>query len=425
MSLEPSIYYLSIGREIKIEKERDQVYQKLRFLGLKDYREIEVEYQNGRKVYLALSPNSFIELDNKRILYLDCYPTRLLEYFHKTLSLISIEAFLKTLNDLGGFFSGFIVDEERVLFFRDHVGSIPIVFKIEDGSIASAPFSRILEGGEHIPPGRIVEWKNSSLKIYKWYSRKRSSGDYIGELSDRLHQSVSNNILEDSTIAFSGGLDSLLLTYIALKIEKKFTCITVGTSDAVDLEWAEEAASTLGLDLRKIILSNDLVKEVVGFLSPRLPRKTIMDLSLASIFYIVASNSVREVVISGQGADELFGGYYKYFEMAYQKGLKYVEGRMLRDLLMLHKTNIERDYSACSLVGKRFVMPYLDRSVYDLAISIPVEVKLVGEDRVIRKLILKKVAKLLGIPEKLVERPKKAAQYSSNIQKSIKKVVGV
>ncbi|MEN2974610.1 MAG: asparagine synthase-related protein [Candidatus Caldarchaeales archaeon] len=422
MSLEPSLFYLFIGRERKLEEELSRVYERLRLFRLKDYREVVIEWGDGLNLYLASSPTSCMMVEDKKVFYIDCYPIELSNLFQNILFNSSVKVFSMVLDNLDGFFSGFIIDKDRVLFFRDHVGAIPIILKIDDRCLTSSSFSSVIGGGEHIPPGRIVEWKDNSLKVYRWYNRKLSFKDYIRDLSDILPHSTSKYILEDSTIAFSGGLDSILLAYSALKIGRKFTCITVGTPDSVDLEWAEEAASMLGIKLKKITLNRSLVEELVNFLSPHLLKPSLMDLSLASIFYIVALNSLGDLVVSGQGADELFGGYYKYLKMASQKGLRYVEGCMMRDLLMLHKTNIERDYLACTLAGKRFITPYLSRHLYDLATSIPIESKLIEEGKIIRKLVLKKVARSMGVPEKLVERPKKAAQYSSGVLKLLRRI---
>jgi asparagine synthase (glutamine-hydrolysing) len=89
----------------------------------------------------------------------------------------------------------------------------------------------------------------------------------------------------------------------------------------------------------------------------------------------------------------------------------------MKDILELHKTNIERDYLAVATTGKRLIQPYLAKKIYELALSTPVNLKISLEDESGRKIILRRVGGMLGLQDQLIWKPKKALQYSSKVQK--------
>ena len=84
--------------------------------------------------------------------------------------------------------------------------------------------------------------------------------------------------------------------------------------------------------------------------------------------------------------------------------------------------NLERDELATALAGSQLVAPYLARSIYELACSMGLELKLRKiNGKIVRKWILREAAERLGVPAEIVQRSKKAAQYSSGIQKKLKR----
>lgn len=420
--LRPSIFYLSVSPGVAGER-REALRGMMRSIGFERLEEEAAEWGGGREVLLISSECRHVMREGGRLVYLDCYPPDISNRLPGASLPDRIHDLAATLDGLDGFFAGVIVERGRVVIFRDHVGAIPIVVELGAGGLEAASFSSMLVGGRHAPPGRIIVWDGSSLKIYRWRRRREVSGNMVEELASKLTEAVSRHLPEGSVLAFSGGLDSVVLAYLASKTGKRITCVTVATEGALDLSWAEESAYTLGVDLKKIVVPPDRLEELAALFLRRLLRPSLMDLSLASLFYMVASSVRGEVVVSGQGADEMFGGYHKYVVAYGQRGPKYVEGIMARDLLRIHETNIERDYLACCMSGKRLVLPYLSRPLYDMAASIPAEYKFLQDGKLVGKALLRAAAKRLGVPETLVERPKKAAQYSSNIQRHIERIV--
>ncbi|MEM4668005.1 MAG: asparagine synthase-related protein [Nitrososphaerota archaeon] len=423
MKTRPGIYYIDLSWRGCEEKFTEEPPSKL-ICSILETRleEVTLDSRNYRCSVYA-SRENIIEQSSDRFFYVDCYPPDLVEVFQEISRDISVESLKQVLEDIDGFFTGFIIEKERILFFRDHVGCIPANYMLSNKSFKSSTFSRILRNSMSIPPGRIMEIFKNSFKIEKWYKTKIDRGGDVDFLKNVLVESVSRYIPEKCTVAFSGGLDSVLIAYIASRIGKNILCVSVGVEGSLDLEWSEEAAELLGLNLKKVIVNREMIEECVKHFIDFIPRISLMDLSLATLIYIVALNCVGDIVVSGQGADELFGGYYKYAKNLQEKGEKALQGIMMKDILDLHKTNIERDYVSCMLLGKRFVQPYLSRKVYDTALRTPLKQKILKSNGIVRKYVLRKVGEVLGLPEKLVWREKKAAQYSSGIQKIISKQI--
>ena len=217
-------------------------------------------------------------------------------------------------------------------------------------------------------------------------------------------------------VAFSGGLDSSVLTACAVKRVEVVAC-TAFSQGSRDQVKAREAASALGVELVATELRKENVSEALRTLElPFAP--TLMDRSLWCLYRIV-SRSAHEagvrVMLLGQLADELFGGYAKYAEALRTGGGEAASSMMESDVQEYAGRGRVRDVGACgSWVEPRF--PFEAKDLADFASSLPVSVKL--RDGV-RKAVLKRAATMLGVPETLAAAGKKAAQYSSGVQKLV------
>jgi asparagine synthase (glutamine-hydrolysing) len=115
----------------------------------------------------------------------------------------------------------------------------------------------------------------------------------------------------------------------------------------------------------------------------------------------------------GQLADELFGGYAKYERKLLEDGRDSAAKLMIDDVAGCGARGFVRDEAACSRwLEPRF--PFADARVAGFGLRLPVELKI---RRGVRKAVLREAALRLGVPGELVNKPKKAAQYSSGIMK--------
>ncbi|HUH82357.1 MAG TPA: asparagine synthase C-terminal domain-containing protein [Nitrososphaerales archaeon] len=217
-------------------------------------------------------------------------------------------------------------------------------------------------------------------------------------------------------VAFSGGLDSSILATCAAKEAEVVAC-TAYSEGARDQATAREAASAMGIELVATELTKEDAADGLGRIElPFVP--TLMDRSLWCLYSVVARSAKEagaEVMLLGQLADELFGGYAKYAEALKAKGPDAATSMMEADVREYAKRGRVRDVAACCRwVEPRF--PFEAPGLTQFAMGLPVQFKI--RDGV-RKAVLRRAAAILGVPEAQAGAEKKAAQYSSGVQKLV------
>lgn len=240
---------------------------------------------------------------------------------------------------------------------------------------------------------------------------------YIEDLMSSLSSSVAHSIKEADEIGilFSGGLDSSLIALLAKKAEEaKITLYTVGTPGSHDMSNGQRAAQLMGLKWIKIEIPPEQITKVIPKLAKIIGSHHPVKISFELPMFFAMANIKEELIISGQGADELFGGYARYLKMEKEE----LMAALKRDIDLLITKNIEMEFALAQHFNKILKLPYLQEDVVRIANEIPIDYKVKNGER---KIILKKVALKLGLPEKIVNQDKKAAQYSSGVIKELRK----
>ena len=224
------------------------------------------------------------------------------------------------------------------------------------------------------------------------------------------------SIKQPAAISFSGGLDSSVVAAIAMK-RMKLTGYSVGIAGSYDLVNAEKSANALGLELKKIELSEAEVLGRVPTVKKLTGLEDRLNVSIAIPLYDSCSAAAGDgfgTILCGQGADELFAGYARYEKM----GKKELELALEKDFLALENGGWKRDLSIAKAAGIALVSPFMDTRVSDFARSLPVELKYDGKER---KLVLRTAARLLGLDGAISGQKKKAMQYGSGVAKVLEK----
>lgn len=230
-------------------------------------------------------------------------------------------------------------------------------------------------------------------------------------LSNALRDSIRICVGDSKMVAvsYSGGVDSAIVEALAAELAevKRYTCAVRGSKDFVEHVYSSGVESR---ERRMIELSPTdvcrLVRETGRVLTTVDPTTIAYTLPIVSVLHAAE----EEVVLTGSGADELFGGYAKYMGSDDPRGL------MSADLAkMLKETETLRAYATS--LKKRLETPFTGAEVAVVAREIPLELKISATER---KAALREFARSLSIPAH--NRPKKAAQYSSGVLKEMRRL---
>ncbi|NJE47417.1 asparagine synthase (glutamine-hydrolyzing) [Thermococcus sp. GR7] len=343
---------------------------------------------------------------------------RLLEYLlEKGLNVET--AVKKAMSMLEGDYAVAFSDGRRIYLFRDPVGVRPLYYS-PNGFFASEKKVLWAIGERAIPvqPGELILLSREGVQRRKLFSilelKRMVFSEERAKLSliRTLTHAVRVRVEKRTGILFSGGLDSSLIALTASRYSD-VVLYTAGAEGSQDLEWARKVSEELGLPLREYVFDLDDVKEAVPKVAFAIEESNPMNLAIGIPLYF-ATKLAREdgckLLLSGQGADELFGGYAKYLERP---------ELMESDLLEIGEKNLVRDDKIAMLNSVEGRVPFLDLAVISTAFNTPPEAKI---RKGIRKAILREVAVELGLPKWIAERDKKAAQYGSGAQKLLKKL---
>ncbi|MBW9219932.1 asparagine synthase (glutamine-hydrolyzing) [Methanothermococcus sp. SCGC AD-155-N22] len=254
---------------------------------------------------------------------------------------------------------------------------------------------------------------------YKNGDNTRDYDIYKREVEEALWDSVIKRVrgLDKVGIIFSGGVDSTLVA----KMSSEYCDVvlyTSGLEGSEDVEYAERVAEDLGLKLKKKVIDRDEYEEYLLKVAYAIDEIDLMKLSVGVPIYVASEMAKRDgikVVLSGQGADELFAGYKRYQRILITKGEEELKRVLYRDVMNIHRVNLERDDHCTMANSVELRVPFLDKSLVEVALSLPVQYKVNERER---KIILRDIAKKY-IPEYVAYRPKKAAQYGSGSEKMI------
>lgn len=381
-------------------------------------------------------------------------------------------ALVKTLEYLDGDYAFAVYDGKDLAVLRDPVGVKPLYFGENQAkntfafaSERKALWNVGIDKVETLPPGymlynfRLVKLgerlklghkldfnlnrslKSKSVKDKSLKSRSLQSkplnnnsmkdNSLKNELKYQLKESLINSVekrvkgLSKVGLMFSGGVDSTLLSRISDDLGVETVLYSVGHKDSVDLKFARKTAVDMGLPIHLQTVEVDDVKNYLSLVLNAIEEFNLMKLGVGMPAYIAAEmahNDGIKVMLSGQGADELFAGYHRYLKFYHQRG-EHAQEDLKEDILNLYRVNLQRDDAVTMANSVELRVPYLDLDIINIAMDIPIKYKINAENDPLRKCILREVASDLGVPEEIVKRPKKAAQYGSGIHKMLVKKV--
>ncbi len=343
------------------------------------------------------------------------------------------------IDELNGIFGFAIYDSKRREYFvaRDHMGIIPLYMGWDKfGTFYVGSELKALEGIcnkiEVFPPGHYLYSGEGELK--RWYSRDwmdydavKENETSIQEIREALEAAVHRQLMSDVPygVLLSGGLDSSVTSAIAKKYSQKrietddtseawwpqLHSFSVGLEGSPDLEAAKKVADHIGTIHHEIKFTIqeglDAIKDVIY----NLETYDITTIRASTPMYLMArviKSMGIKMVLSGEGADELFGGYL-YFHKA--PSPKDFHEETVRKLKKLHQYDCLRANKSLAAWGIEGRVPFLDKEFIDVAMRINPRDKMINGERMEKWVVRKAFESYL--PESVAWRQKE--QFSDGV----------
>lgn len=343
------------------------------------------------------------------------------------------------LEDLNGIYAFALYDEanDDFLIARDPIGVIPLyIGHDKDGTIYCASELKALEGfcDEYEPflPGHY--YRGSEGKMVRWYKRDwesydnvKDNGASVNDVHNALEAAVKRQLMSDVPygVLLSGGLDSSVISAIAKKyaahrIETNSTqaawwpqlhSFAVGLKGAPDLAKAKEVADFIGTVHHEINYTIqeglDAVRDVIYFIETYDVTTVRASTPMYLLARVIKSMGIK-MVLSGEGADEVFGGYL-YFHKA--PNARAFHEETVRKLSKLHLYDCLRANKSLSAWGVEGRVPFLDKDFLDVAMRLNPEAKMCPGKTIEKEIVREAFADML--PEDVTWRQKE--QFSDGV----------
>jgi len=223
-------------------------------------------------------------------------------------------------------------------------------------------------------------------------------------------------------IAFSGGVDSALISKILSDLEYDVTLLTIGFSESHDILFAKEVNEQLEFPHHILEIDADSFEKISSDIKKTIKTDNLSWNENCIAFYYVsklASSLNIDAVVTANGIDELFCGYNAYREVISQGESavkKLMDEKIENEIKMMKAVNL-----ISSEFGVEILQPLLDLEFIKYAKTIPLSDKIHDSEDLMRKHVIRKLAYEIKIPEISYTKRKKALQYGTKIHKKLLK----
>lgn len=345
--------------------------------------------------------------------------------------------FIDEMNGIFGF-ALYDVENDEYLIARDHMGIIPLYIGWDQyGTFYVASELKALEGFcskiQLFPPGHFMSSKDG--EFVKWYKRDWSDYDAVKDnktsisaLKESLEAAVHRQLMSDVPygVLLSGGLDSSITSALAKKYAKKriesddteeawypqLHSFSVGLEGSPDLAAAQIVAKHIGTIHHEIKFTIqeglDAIRDVIYNLETYDVTTVRASTPMWLMARVIKSMGIK-MVLSGEGADELFGGYLYFHKAPNAKEFHEENVRKLNKLHMYDCLRANKSLAAWGIEGR---VPFLDKEFMDVAMRINPNDKMITKEHPIEKWVVRKAFEDI-LPESVAWRQKE--QFSDGV----------
>ena len=317
---------------------------------------------------------------------------------------------------LEGVFACAIFDGDIVLLARDAVGVRPMYWgTTQDNCLCFASEAKALVGVAddvaELPPGTTYSSSTGLAGYLPHYPPVAIPGNFedaVKALRGCVTRAIARR-LDDGAVGaclLSGGLDSSIIAAVAKELGADIPLITVGMEGAPDLENARIMAEHLGMGHHVLLYDAEQIRQSV-------PRAVYMLESfdedcvsgaISNLFASAKASEFTNCILSGEGGDELFGGYHLLKDLPTEAEQLKMMDRLIE---IAHNTAVQRLDRAMMGNSINYRTPFIDTAVIAFALQIPVRWKIhdAGDGKPVEKYILREAFKDL-LPETIYRREK-------------------
>lgn len=343
------------------------------------------------------------------------------------------------LEDLSGIFAFALYDAERdeFLIARDPIGVIPLYIGYDDdGKVYVASELKALEGQcdryEPFFPGHYYWSREPGMKRYykrDWFSYDavKDNAASVTDIHDALEAAVKRQLMSDVPygVLLSGGLDSSVISAIAEKFSERriedddkerawwprLHSFAVGLKGAPDLAKAKLVADYIGTVHHEINYTIqeglDAIRDVIYFIETYDVTTVRASTPMYLLARVIKSMGIK-MVLSGEGADEIFGGYLYFHKAPSPKAFHEETVRKLSKLYMYDCLRANKSLSAWGVEGR---VPFLDKEFLDVAMRTNPEAKMCPGKTIEKRIVREAFANML--PDEVAWRQKE--QFSDGV----------
>lgn len=394
-------------------------------------------YSPDRKVVLAVNGEIYNHRDIRKK-YKDEYQFQTGSDCEVILALYRKKG-IDFLEDISGIFAFALYDSEKdeYLIARDPIGVIPLyIGRDKEGLLYIASELKALEGFcdsyEPFLPGHYLYSKKGEMK--RWYTRDwmeydavKNNSAYSSDVHDALEDAVQRQLMSDVPygVLLSGGLDSSIISAVAKKYAAKrvetegqsdawwpqLHSFAVGLDNAPDLIKAKEVADHIGTIHHEINYTVqeglDAIRDVIYYIETYDVTTVRASTPMYLLARVIKSMGIK-MVLSGEGADEIFGGYL-YFHKA--PDAKAFHEETVRKIGKLHLYDCLRANKSLSAWGVEGRVPFLDKEFMDVAMRLNPAAKMAPGKTIEKKILREAFADML--PQSVAWRQKE--QFSDGV----------
>ena len=349
------------------------------------------------------------------------------------------EPICQMLEQLSGIFAFVLYDEEKneFLIARDPIGVIPLYIGYDsDGTVYVASELKALEGQceryEPFLPGHYYYSGEPGMKRYyqrDWmkYDAVKNNSASVEAIHDALEDAVKRQLMSDVPygVLLSGGLDSSVISAIAEKYSEmrieddsktkaywpRLHSFAVGLKGAPDLAKAKLVADHIGTVHHEINYTIqeglDAIRDVIYFIETYDVTTVRASTPMYLLARVIKSMGIK-MVLSGEGADEIFGGYLYFHKAPTAKDFHEETVRKLSKLYMYDCLRANKSLSAWGVEGR---VPFLDKEFLDVAMRTNPEAKMCPGTTMEKKIVREAFADML--PAEVAWRQKE--QFSDGV----------